>query len=572
MIGQSIRRFLRNQDGALIPFALQIFLMMMICLGITVDLVRQEELRTRVQNTLDRAALAAASLSQELPPAEVVQDYLNKAGLGYLSVTPLVEEGALKQWRRVSVNASQGLTTMFGRLIGMDNLRISASSQAEESIGNVEISLVLDISGSMNFNIETGASGVSPTRMEQLRPAALNFVNKMFETVQPEGAPDGRLSISIVPYNQQVVLGSELASVLHLSTDHTKNTCADVEILPDTEIAIDADGALQRVMYGDSFNYWGYRASRDGPVLNVTLPTYGTQYDSRNAKGIENCIENANANVLAFSGDQTTIETKINALTPGGDTAIDVGARWGFALLDPAMRPALNRMITADSGRSELAGRPFDYGDGDGDLSRSAMKVMVLMTDGENTRSYSTRPAYRSGASGFFSTSGASSFGLSGTAWSNLYYMVGDGRANPYYRLSNKTWYAKSNITGTLSAIDWATIWGKDYTLQYMINTFLYPPRNAATGISKTSIYAEMAVQSEFAQKDTALNNLCAAAKADTRGIFVFTVAVDAPDEGVSILRNCASADGYAYNVTASGLTDAFTSIAAAISALRLTN
>ncbi|HEY0276570.1 MAG TPA: pilus assembly protein TadG-related protein [Paenirhodobacter sp.] len=573
MTGHAIRRFLRRQDGALIPFAIQIFLMMMICLGITIDLVRQEELRTRVQNTLDRAALASASLSQELPPAEVVQDYLKKAGLGYLKVTPIVEEGELKQWRRVSITASEGLTTIFGPLIGMNSLRVNASSQAEESIGNVEISLALDISGSMDYNINTNSVSGPPTRMDQLRPAALNFVRKMFETVQPEGAAYGRLSISIVPYNQQVVLGSELAAALHLSTDHTQNTCADVEALSDTDIAINADLALQRTMYGDSFNYWGYRTSSTGPVLNVTLPTYATQIDGNGVKGIENCIETAHANVLAFSGDQTTIETRINGLTPGGDTAIDVGARWGFALLDPAMRPALTRMIATDPTRSDLAGRPLDYGDGDGDISRSSMKVLVLMTDGENTRSYSTKPTYRTGASGFYSTSGTTSFGPSGTGWSSLYYMIDDNRAKPYYKMSNKTWYAKSSITGTLSSIDWKTIWGKGYTLQYVINTFVYPPKAAATtGVSKTGIYSDMAIQSEFSQKDTALHNLCATAKAASRGIYVFTVAVNAPEDGVNILRDCATEDGYAYNVTASGLTDAFTSIAAAISALRLTN
>ncbi|MFC3058172.1 pilus assembly protein TadG-related protein [Paenirhodobacter populi] len=553
MIGQKIRRFLRGEDGALIPLALQIFLMMMICIGITVDLVRQEELRVRVQNTLDRAALASASLAQDLPPAEVVRDYLDKAGLGYLNVTPIVEEGALRQWRRVSLSATDGLTTIFGPLIGMDSLRVNAASQAEESIGNVEIALVLDISGSMNFNIYSGASGVSPTRMEQLRPAALRFVRQMFETVQPEGAADGRLSVSVVPYNQQVVLGSELAGVLHLSTDHAKNTCADVQILPDTDIAIDADAELQRTMYGDSFDYWGYPAS---------VPTSG---------GILNCQENAPANVLAFSGDRTLLEAKINALAPGGDTAIDVGARWGFALLDPAMRPALDRLIARDASRVALAGRPFDYGDGDGDLSRAAMKVMVLMTDGENTRSYSTMPAYRTGPSPFYSTRGSSAFSASTTDLKALYYYV-EGRSAPYYNLSDKKWYSKNAISGTLSQITWQTIWGKNYTLQYVINTFIYPPRNAATGVSKTAIYDEMAVQSEFAQKDAALRNLCAAAKDPARGIHVFTVAVDAPPEGVNILRACATDEGYAYSVTASGLTDAFTSIAAAISALRLTN
>lgn len=106
-----------------------------------------------------------------------------------------------------------------------------------------------------------------------------------------------------------------------------------------------------------------------------------------------------------------------------------------------------------------------------------------------------------------------------------------------------------------------------------MIQTFLYPPLySISTANTKTKIYSDMAVQSEFSDKDTALNNLCTTAKAQDKGIVVFTVAVDAPTAGSAILKSCATADSYAYDVSASGLTDAFASIASAINALRLTN
>jgi hypothetical protein len=38
-------------------------------------------MRTSLQNTLDRATLAAASLSQQLDAEDVVTDYFDKAGL-----------------------------------------------------------------------------------------------------------------------------------------------------------------------------------------------------------------------------------------------------------------------------------------------------------------------------------------------------------------------------------------------------------------------------------------------------------------------------------------------------------
>lgn len=555
-----LARFLRDEDGALIPLALQIFLVMMICTGISIDFVRQEERRTKIQNTLDRAALAAASLSQELDATQVVKDYLKKAGLEYLNATPHAEQGDLNAWRRVSITATDNMHTIFGSLINIDSLQASAASTAREEIGNVEISLVLDISGSMDFNIyhdgDSGYSGIYPTRMDKLRPAALAFVDKMFKTVQPESAPAGRLSISIVPYNQQVTLGPRTSVGFNLSTDHTRNTCADIETLSDGDFAISSSRALQRTMFGDSFDYWGQ---------GFWSPPTRTN----NA----NCPNADTAAVLAFANDQTTINTAINALTPGGDTAIDVGARWGLALLDPAARDALNAMNSAGYVSNVLLGRPFDYSDGTQTSNKSSMKVLVLMTDGQNTRSYSTKPAYRTGASGFVSTYSATAFADSSTNstwWNNLYYYV-PGRSQPYYKLSTGYWYSSPGTNRY--PISWETVWSKGYTLQYVINTFLYNSLRAANGsANKTSIYNDMAVQSEFSQKDSALLKLCDVAKDRTHGIYVFTVAVNAPTEGKAILSQCATSAGYAYDVNAEDLTDAFTSIASAINALRLTN
>lgn len=560
-----LARFLRDEDGALIPLALQIFLVMMICTGISIDFVRQEERRTKIQNTLDRAALAAASLSQELDPTLVVEDYLKKAGLEYLDATPDVQQGTLNEWRRVTINATDNMHTIFGSLININTLQATGSSTAQEEIGNVEISLVLDISGSMNENIyyptNSSYDGRYPTRMDKLRPAALTFVDKMFKTVQPASAPAGRLSISIVPYNQQVTLGPRTSVGFNLSTDHRQNTCADIETLPDGDFAISSTRALQRTMFGDSFDYWGQPALGQG---SWTLQT---------RTNIANCPNASAAAVLAFANDQTTINTAINNLSPGGDTAIDVGARWGLALLDPAARGALNAMKAEGYVSSDLAGRPFDYDDGTQTTSNSSMKVLVLMTDGQNTRSYSTKPAYRTGASGFVSTYSATAFADSNTNstwWNNLYYYSA-GRSQPYYKLSNGYWYSSPGTNRY--PISWETVWSKGYTLQYVINTFLYNSLRAANGsANKTSIYNDMAVQSEFSQKDTALLKLCDIAKDSTHGIYVFTVAVNAPTEGKTILSQCATSAGYAYDVNAEDLTNAFTSIASAINALRLTN
>ena len=51
--------FLRDEDGAILPFTLLMFLIMVVATGMAVDYMRHETLRAELQNGLDRGLLAA---------------------------------------------------------------------------------------------------------------------------------------------------------------------------------------------------------------------------------------------------------------------------------------------------------------------------------------------------------------------------------------------------------------------------------------------------------------------------------------------------------------------------------
>ena len=63
-----LNRFRQDEDGGLIIFSLYLFVMMLMIGGLAVDFMRYEITRTRLQNTLDRAVLAAADLRRRPPP------------------------------------------------------------------------------------------------------------------------------------------------------------------------------------------------------------------------------------------------------------------------------------------------------------------------------------------------------------------------------------------------------------------------------------------------------------------------------------------------------------------------
>ena len=65
----SIAQFRREEDGSLLIFGLFYFVMMLVLAGVALDLMRFEERRTQLQQTTDRAVLAAAGHHPRRPGA-----------------------------------------------------------------------------------------------------------------------------------------------------------------------------------------------------------------------------------------------------------------------------------------------------------------------------------------------------------------------------------------------------------------------------------------------------------------------------------------------------------------------
>lgn len=166
---KSLKRFGREEHGSIIVFSLFLFVAILMVTGLSVDLMRNEMERSQLQAQLDRAVLAAADREQTLEPEEVVYNYLEVAGLAdYIDD---ISVGQTINDSEVSVDASMELSTIFLNMNGLDTLPVIGSSAAAETIQNVEISLVLDITQSMD----------SPERIGALRPAAKAFVSDVFD-------------------------------------------------------------------------------------------------------------------------------------------------------------------------------------------------------------------------------------------------------------------------------------------------------------------------------------------------------------------------------------------------------
>ena len=144
-----MRTFGKDEDGSVIIFTLFVLVLMLIVGGMAVDFMRFESRRSQMQGAIDAGVLAAADLDQQADPKAVVRDYLRKSQVGdCLTGEPIVVPSGRS--RTVSATCQISMNTFFLRLIGINSLDAYANSSAIEGVGEVEVSLVLDISGSMD--------------------------------------------------------------------------------------------------------------------------------------------------------------------------------------------------------------------------------------------------------------------------------------------------------------------------------------------------------------------------------------------------------------------------------------
>jgi len=541
--GSALRRFAREEDGVLIKPTIFTFLSMLAVGGIGVDLMRMERDRTELQYTLDRAVLAAADLDQTQTPAAVVLDYLTKSGLGEYYETPMSDIGL--GFRKVTSTIDTDFNAHFMNLTGVGDIPLYASSTAEESIDGLEISLVLDVSGSMNSN----------SRLTNLKVAAKEFIDTMVAATT-----DGKMSISIIPYATQVSVPEDLFDQYNVSAEQDYSHCVNFSSSDFNNVALPLTTSLDGTMHFSPWYSYDYRSS-DGLVPYAV------------------CSPEADREILPLQKDADTLKDFIQNLSAWGNTSIDLGMKWATTLLDPSAQSAI-QALTIGANPSvpvDFAARPSSYTDAD------TIKIVVLMTDGQNTSQYYVHDDYRSGMSDVWWTDGPggdtdkdrySQY----SSYYNEYYWVnrsgddydrgqwedhafGDGDdlcGNSYcsYRVDEP---------GSPVRLSYAELWARtslkknySYYAQWMGNTS-----------AKNNWYYPVRKYYNTSTKNSRTQDICDAAK--EAGIIVYTIGFEAPSGGQAVLQDCASSDAHYFDVDGLEISDAFASIATSIRQLRLT-
>jgi Flp pilus assembly protein TadG len=574
----ALRRFVEDTHGSLMLLTLYLFVIMAFMGGLAIDLMRYEQTRTSLQNTLDRAILASASLTQTLDPDQVVSDYFAKAGMSNYLQNVTVTNGL--NFRTVKADASATTDAYFMHLIkngdiNSDSTRIAMTtkgmSSAEQRINSVEISLVLDISSSMGWN----------NRLVNLKAAAKDFVQSVISN-----DPAGKIAISIVPFDDHVNLGPDLRSkYTGLTNDQgfANAYCIDLPASTYSSTGIDPTASMPMVYLHD---FWSDSYYRQG-FVSPTDRTYSIGFDPVYNWTPTICPTMTNNFLRLPTRSIPALNGYIDGLAALGGTAINIGMKWGVTMMDPSQRAIFTSLRQEGKIPNEIPDRPLNYGEKD------VLKVIVLMTDGENSGMRRVAEAYKTGLSPIYLSTVEGRYSIRFTsgrpsaAGSNEYYVphLNAWRSTPYNN-GTKGWvwdWGYSPELGwrwqhfyrdldTTTQLTWPEVWSK-MRLSYVAwqfyarglgyNNWNSMVNNFYAAIDKLSTVPDAATMNQQ------LQSICKLTK--DKGVVVYGIAFEASATGQDQISKCASSPAHYFNAQGLQISTVFRTIANNISQLRLT-
>ena len=401
-----IKRFLADERGAMSIMILPMFILLVVLGGLSLDVYIEETYREDLQDALDRGTLAAAAPHQSLDPATVVQAYVDTRTFNDTSVTANVVADLTATSSHVTASASYDMPTIIFSLFESNTMPVKAATAAFEGEEDVEISLVLDISGSM---ARETSDGTTQKRLAILRDAAKQFVTALLDRENAQ-----KVSISMIPYAGQVNAGPLFDLLMPGGPTYANYAGKCVEFTNDdfTTAALPAAGTRAQTPQFQNFRYeadYGHEADWGW------CPTDGS---GTNTRGI-----------VPFSRDELALHAAIDQFRGHDGTGTNNGVKWGVGLLDPSSQPLVQTLSDNGVVVADFADRPASY-----NATRTS-KFMVVMTDG-NIR-YQNRPT--------------SSY-LSSTSWQD--YWGGGPRKDSYGRTTNLlSRYASSRSILTSSTL-----------------------------------------------------------------------------------------------------------------------
>ena len=372
MMSKKLHTFARDERGNMALMVSLVLPVMVLTIGGGMDYATILQRKTQLQNAVDSAALATHLHYQNNPTISTgrLNAYFNKHLMA--SMTPKLRSSLTITMRQVqldrkndtlNVKVKAYTPTSFLRLAAINRMDISASAEVKASPSQTEVALVLDTTGSMRGH-----------KISELKRAATNFLNTIHAKLR--GRPE-TFKVAVVPFSMHVNVGKQYRNAPWIS------------VPPDRTFTTSSRRGhhmwgwwWRRSSSTKSIKWEGCVGSRKYP-LNIMDGQYGTRvpgvmqhprntaYSPASSRGWvwneKNNCPVALTPLTSLKTGKSTLVNKINSLQAAGWTYIPAGLVWGWRVLSPQA--------------------PFTEGASWDDVKKkNVRKIIVLMTDGENTR------------------------------------------------------------------------------------------------------------------------------------------------------------------------------------------
>ncbi|WJY18184.1 pilus assembly protein TadG-related protein [Alteriqipengyuania flavescens] len=202
-------RLARDVRGNVLPIVAAAILPLIGMVGSGIDMGRAYVTKSRLQQACDAGVLAARKkLGSNLPPTQAVIGEVRVVGNKFFNLN--FENGRYGTKQRmfnmtlendyaISGSASVKLPTAVMGVFGYNNIDIAVDCASRMNFTNLDIMMVLDVTGSMRHT----NSGDTLSRIDSMREVIKNFHSNL----ELAKAPDTRVRYGFVPYATNVNVG-----------------------------------------------------------------------------------------------------------------------------------------------------------------------------------------------------------------------------------------------------------------------------------------------------------------------------------------------------------------------------
>jgi Flp pilus assembly protein TadG len=376
-IVSAFKKLISNESGNTAIVTGMAAIPMILVFGAAVDFERASNLHVELQSAVDSAALFAATLQE--PNSAVLTDKSKPFFLANFKAdgaTELPTFNATNNGNSVTVTASVPSPNAFMILAGMPTTTVGAKSVVNKAGVNLEVSLVLDNTGSMGW--------YNGTPIASLKVAAANFVNK----VMPDVQGDYYTKIAAIPYDLGVNIGSpagaNTARGTVLAGTSTVPGSQNFKFVSKKSVTSGSCGSFNGVNNGSTGGFCNTTATITNCVSERTGPQAYTDAGpaisplGRFYNGGYGCSVTP---YRPLSTSKADLIATINNMSAGSYTVGQVGIAWGWYTLSPNFG-----MFTGESIPTSYANLASAIPPPSNPLKTK--KIMIMMTDGEFNSAY----------------------------------------------------------------------------------------------------------------------------------------------------------------------------------------